>query len=128
MIGTKKPTSFLFDLRKNGFCIFVSVENYELRMKKKFFILFLMKKRSRKKFLTSFFSKKVAYKTLVLYTKPWTLYLVSVLRNKGRKMKNSFQKNHEAEFLLKIFFDEKVAKDSTQLLARTKVFHISFQF
>ena len=60
-----------------------------------------------------------------------------VLRNKGRKMKHSknlrffktsFQKNQEAEFFLKIFFNEIVAKDSTQLLARTKAFRISFQF
>ena len=87
--------------------------------------------------MTSFFSKKVAYETLVYYTKPWTLYLVSVLRIKGRKMKHSknlrffktfFKKNQEAEFFLKIFFNEKVAKDSTQLLARTKVFRFSFQF
>ena len=45
-----------------------------------------------------------------------------------RFFKTSFQKNNEAEFFLKIFFDEKVVKDSTQRLARTKVFRISFQF
>ena len=54
------------------------------------------------KTLTSFFSKNVAYETLVYYTKPWTLYLVSVLRNKGRKMKNS--KNLR---FVKIFFQKK---------------------
>ena len=119
---------------------FVSVEKYELQMKKKlskFFHPFCAQKAQSEKRLTSFFSKNIAYKTLVYYTKPWTLYLVSVLRNKGRKMKHSknlrffktfFKKNQEAEFFLKKFFNEKVAKDSTQLLARTKVFRISFQF
>ena len=45
-----------------------------------------------------------------------------------RFFKTSFQKKQEAELFLKIFFNEKVAKDSTKLLARTKVFRISFQF
>ena len=120
---------------------FVSVEKYELQLRKNFSkifsSLFYAQKAQSGKFLTSFFSKNVAYETLVYYTKPWTLYLVSVLRNKGRKMKHSekfaffqnfFQKNQEAEFFLKNFFNKKVAKDSTQLLARTKVFRISFQF
>ena len=119
---------------------FVSVEKYEQQMRKKFskfFHPFFCPKSAVGKNLTSFFSENVAYETLVYYTKPWTLYLVSVLRNKGRKMKHSkkfaffqnfFQKNQEAEFFLKNFFNEKVAKDSTQLLARTKVFRISFQF
>ena len=119
---------------------FVSVEKYELQMRKKFskffHPLFCPKSAVGKK-LTSFFSKNVAYKTLVYYTKPWTLYLVSVLRNKGRKMKHSknlrffktfLEKKQEAEFFLKSFFNEKVAKDATQLLASTKVFRISFQF
>ena len=107
-------------------------------MRKKFrnfFHPFFAQKAQSEKILTSFFSKNVSYETLVYYTKPWTLYLVSVLRNKGRKMKNSknlrffktfFKKNHEAEFFLKMFFNEKLAKDSTQLLARTKVFRIFF--
>ena len=119
---------------------FVSVEKYELQMRKNFrnfFHLFFAQKSQSEKTLTSFFSKNVAYETLVYYTKPWTLYLVSVLRNKGRKLKNSknlrfiktsFQKNHEAEFFLKIYFNEKVVKDSTHFLAWTKVFRISFQF
>ena len=51
--------------------------------------LFYAQKAQSGKFLTSFFSKNVAYETLVYYTKPWTLYLVSVLRNKGRKTKHS---------------------------------------
>ena len=102
-----------------------------------FFIPFFAQKAQSEKRLTSFFSKNVAYKTLLYYTKPWTLYLVSVLRNKGRKMKHSknlrffktfLEKNQEAEFFWKFFFKEKVAKDSTQLLASTKVFRISFQF
>ena len=118
---------------------FVSVEKYELQIRKKiskFFHPFFAQKAQSEKRLTSFFNKNVAYETLVYYTKPWTLYLVSVLRNKGRKMKHSknllffktFQKNQEAEFFLKNFFNEKVAKDSIQLLASTKVFRISFQF
>ena len=119
---------------------FVSVEKYELQMRKKYsklFIPFFAQKAQSENRLTSIFSKNVAYETLVYYTKPWTLYLVSVLRNKGRKMKHSknlrffktfFKKNQEAEFFLKKFFNEKVAKDSTQLLARSKVFRISFQF
>ena len=119
---------------------FVSVEKYELQLRKKLskvFHPFFAQKAQSEKRLTSFFSKHVAYKTLVYYTKPWTLYLVSVLRNKGRKMKHSknlrffkpfFKKNQEAEFFLKKFFNEKVAKDFTQLLTRTKVFRISFQF
>ena len=102
-----------------------------------FFIPFFAQKAQSEKTLTTFFRNKVAYETLVYYTKPWTLYLVSVLRNKGRKMKNSknlrffktsFQKNHEAEFFLKIFFNEKVVKDFSHFLAPTKVFRISFQF
>ena len=102
-----------------------------------FFIPFFCPKSAVGKKVTSFFSKNVAYETLKYYTKPWTLYLVSVLRIKGRKMKHSknlrfiktfFKKNQEAEFFFEIFFNEKVAKDSTQLLARTKVFRISFQF
>ena len=71
---------------------FVSVEKYELQMRKKFsrfFHPFFAQKAQSEKTLTSFFSKNVAYETLVYYTKPWTLYLVSVLRNKGRKMKHS---------------------------------------
>ena len=102
-----------------------------------FFIPFFAQKAQSEKKLKTFFSKNVADETLVYYTKPWTLYLVSVLRNKGRNMKHSknlrffktfFKKKQEAEFFLKNFFNEKVAKESTQLLARTKVFRISFQF
>ena len=36
------------------------------------------------------------------------------------------KKNHEAEFFLKISSNEKVVKNSTQFLAWTKVFRISF--
>ena len=81
--------------------------------------------------------QQLAYILAICLEEEWFLYLVSVLRNKGRKMKHSknlrffktfFNKNQEAEFFLKNFFNEKVAKDSTQLLARTKVFRISFQF
>ena len=102
-----------------------------------FFIPFFAQKAQSEKRLTSVFSKNVAYETLVYYTKPWTLYLVSVLRNEGRKMKHSkilrffktfFQKKPGSRILCEKFFHEKVAKDSTQLLARTKVFRMSFQF
>ena len=119
---------------------FVSVEKYELQKRKKFskfFHPFFCPKSAVGKKIDVIFSKNVAYETLVYYTKPWTLYLVSVLRNKGRKMKHSknlrffktfSKKNQEVEFFFKSFFNEKVVKDSTQLLARTKVFRISFQF
>ena len=91
--------------------------------------LFLPKKPSLKKFLTPFLGESVAYETLVTYTKPWTLYLVLVLRNRGsnikKTVKNSvfskllFKKNHEAEFFSKFFFDENVAQEPAQLLAET---------
>ena len=98
---------------------FVSVEKYELQMRKKirnFFIPFFAQKAQSEKKLTSFFSKNVAYKTLVYYTKPWTLYLVSVLRIKGRKMKHSknmrffktfFKKKLGSRILFEIFFQRK---------------------
>ena len=99
---------------------FVSVEKYELQMKKKFLKFFhpffCPKSAVGKKIDVIFLSKNKAYETLVYYTKPWTLYLVSVLRNKGRKMKHSknlrffktfSEKNQEAEFFLKIFFQRK---------------------
>ena len=98
---------------------FVSVENNELQMRKKnskFFHLFFAQKAQSEKRLTSFFSKNVAHETLVYYTKPWTLYLVSVLRNKGRKMKHSenlrffktfFQKKTGSRILFEKFFQRK---------------------
>ena len=64
---------------------------------------------SMKKILTSFLSQKVSYETLVNYTKPWTLYLVSVLRNRGKTLKICvfskllFEENHEADFFLEFF-------------------------
>ena len=63
--------------------------------------------------LTSFLNQNIAYKTLVQFTKTWTLYLVSVLRYRGSTMKSSqnyrffkksLKKTHEAEFFAKIFF------------------------
>ena len=99
---------------------FVSVEKYELQLRKNFSkifsSLFYAQKAQSGKFLTSFFSKNVAYETLVYYTKPWTLYLVSVLRNKGRKMKHSknvrffktsFQKKPGSRILFEKFFQRK---------------------
>ena len=120
---------------------FVSFEKYELLMRNsfsKFFsCLFLPKKQSRKTILTSFSRENVDYKTLGYYTKPWTLYLVSVLRNRERNMKNSsnlrffktfFQRSHEAEsdFFDNFFFNENVPEESAQILARTKVFSYRF--
>ena len=59
---------------------FVSFENYDLQMRKKFSTffscLFLPKKPSLKKFLTPCLGENIAYGTLVQYKKPWTLYLV----------------------------------------------------
>ena len=73
---------------------FVSFEKYQLQMKKKMFEIFLNpffcpKSGVEKNFLTPFLGENVINETLVYYTKPWTLYLVSVLRNRGWKMKNS---------------------------------------
>ena len=60
-----------------------------------------------KKNLTSISSQKVAYGTLVNYTKPWTFYVVSVLRNRDETWKTLkicvyskllFEENHEADF------------------------------
>ena len=120
---------------------FVSVEKYELQMRKNFLTffssIFLPKKPSLKKILTPSLSENVAYETLVNYTKPWTLYLVLVLRNRGsiikKTVKNSvfskllFKKTMKPNFF-QFFFDENVAQAPAQLLARTKVFRISFQF
>ena len=98
---------------------FVSVEKYELQMRKNFstffFIHFLPKKPSLKKILTPILSENVAYETLVNYTKPWTLYLILVLRNRGSNIKivkNSvfskllFKKTMEPNFF-EIFFRRK---------------------
>ena len=78
--------------------------------------------------MTPILTENVAYETLVSYTKPWTLYLILVLRNRVQTkkiVKNSvfskllFKKNHEAEFFSKFFFDENVAQEPAQLLAET---------
>ena len=54
-----------------------------------------------KQILTSFLGYNVAYETLVQFTKPWTLYLVSLLRYRELNMKNSqkyrFFKNSSQE-------------------------------
>ena len=101
---------------------FVSFEKYELLMRKnfsKFFHFFCPNSEVGEKFWRIFFSKNVAFESLVYYTKPWTLYLVSVLRNSGWKKKYSLnlrffnisfkkkQKKHEAEFFFEIFFQRK---------------------
>ena len=100
--------------------------------------IFLPKKPSLKKILTPILSENVAYETLVYYTKPWTLYLVLVLRNRGsnikKTVKNSvfskvlFKKTMKPNFFRIFFFDENVAQELAQLLAAKKVFRISFQF
>ena len=120
---------------------FVSVEKYELQMRKKilhfFSSIFLPKKPSLKKILTPIFSENVAYETLVNYTKPWTLYSVLVLRNRGSNIKKTVKNSVFSKLLFKktmkpnffrIFFDENVAQEPAQLLARTKVFRISSHF
>ena len=59
------------------------------------------------------FGQNVAYEivcTIYEITKPWTLYLVSVLRYRGLKMENTrksrfskiLQKNHKADFFSKM--------------------------
>ena len=80
----------IFSRKRMASVSFISFEKYELRMRKNFptyfFISFLPKKAKYEKKLTSISSKKVAYETLVQWTKPWTLYSVSVLRYRGSKM------------------------------------------
>ena len=81
---------------------FISFEKYELQMRKKTDILsslFCPKKTKYGKNLTSFLGQNVAYGTLVQLTKPWTLYLVSILRYRGSNMENS----HKKRFFQKLF-------------------------
>ena len=110
-------------LERERFLYLLSVlRNMSLEREKNFgkdFCPFLPKNtKYEKKTLTSFFGQNVAYKTFVQLTKPWTLYLVSVLRYRRSKMKNclkfcffktSFEKTHKAEIFSKTFFGENVA-------------------
>ena len=60
----------------------INFEKYQLRMRKKFrhFFIFLPEKNKYEKNFDVIFWQNVAYKTLIQFTKPWTLYLVLVLR------------------------------------------------
>ena len=82
----------LFFSKENGFVSFISFEKYELRMRKNFsktfLSSFLPKNTKFEKNLTSVLGQNVAYKTLVQFTKPRTLYSVSVLRYRVTNMKN----------------------------------------
>ena len=84
----------LFFSKENGFCIFYQFweiwATNEKNLFEKFFVFFFAQQhRVWKNILTSFLGQTVAYKTLVQFTKPWTLYSVSVVRYRGSKMKNS---------------------------------------
>ena len=84
----------LFLSKENGFCIFhqfweIWATNEKKIFEKIFAFFFAQKHQVCKKILTSFIGQNVAYKTLVQFSKPWTLYLVSVLSYRGSKMKNS---------------------------------------
>ena len=102
-------------LERKWFLHLLSVLSNEQRMRiffSTFFsTLFCPKKTSMKKRLTSFLGQNVVYETRVQFTKPWTLYLVSVLRYSGSNMKNcqkSVKKNHEGEFFSNVFFSAKM--------------------
>ena len=119
---------------------FVSVEKYELQMRKNFstffFIHFLPKKPSLKKNLTPILSENVAYETLVNYTKPWTLYLVLVLRNRGsnikKTVKNSvfskllFKKTMKPNFFSNFFFQRKCSPGTCATFGYDKGFSYLF--
>ena len=86
-VGPKSSLHQCFSSRKRTVSVsFISFEKYELRMRKifrKIFCpLFCSKTPSMKKNLRSFFVQNVAHKTLVQFTRPWTLYSVAVLRSK----------------------------------------------
>ena len=96
-VGPKSSLYLCCSSRKRTVSVsFVSFEKYDLPMRKNFSnffcSFFAQKHRVWKKNLTLFFGQKVAYKTLVQFTKPWTLYLVSVSRCRGSKMKTSQKK------------------------------------
>ena len=100
---------------------FISFEKYEQQMRNFFdiFSIFFAQKTSMEK-LTSFLGQNAAYETLVQFTKPWTLYIVSVLRYRGSKMKNTqksryhkknlLEKAPEAKLFRKYFFRRKYSR------------------
>ena len=79
-----QKVAYAHDVRLDGFCIFFfSFEKYKLRMKNEFstfFHHFLAQKTRYEYILMSILHSNLAYETLVQFMKPWTLYLVSVLR------------------------------------------------
>ena len=92
-------------LKRERFLYLLSVlRNMSLESEKnfeKFCALFCPKTPSMKKILTSFLGQNVAYKRLVQFTNPWTLYSDSVLRYRGTNTK----------IFRKTFFGENVAQD-----------------
>ena len=99
---------------------FISFEKYELRMRKNLFDIFSSfssKKPSMKLFLTSILGQNRASETLVQFTKPWTLCLVSVLRYRGSKMKNTRKLRFFKNFFSKNLILNQ--KDLAQLLVKT---------
>ena len=65
----------LFVSKENGFCIFYQFwkiwATNEKKIFEKFFVLFFAQKHRVWKKMTSILGQNVAYKTLVLLTKPW---------------------------------------------------------
>ena len=62
----------LFFSKENGLCIFYQFWEIWATNEKKF-VLFLLKNTKNERKLTSFLDQNIAYKTLVQFTKPWTL-------------------------------------------------------
>ena len=121
----------LFFSKENGFCIFYQFweiwTTNEKKFSEKLFVLFFAQKHRVWKKLTSFLNQSVAYKMFVQFTKPWTLYLVSVQRYRGLKVKNnqkerfiknSFEKKPMKPNFFKNFSGENVAQELAQLLTK----------
>ena len=67
--------------------------------------------------LTSILDQNVAHKTLVQFSKPWTLYSVADLRYRGSKMKTSqrqrfFEKKPRSRIFFEITFHRKCSLGS----------------
>ena len=82
---------------------------WEKNFRKNFCPFFAQKHYVWKNISTSFLSQIVGFKTLVQFTKPWTLYSVSVLRYRGSKWKivkkAFFQKFFGKKLMKPIFFE-----------------------